>query len=172
MNRVLVLWLRSTNIIYRDDDVNRFTDVNLLIKIQDLFDKHGKIHTVTLEMKDLWENRGVWYWLMITPNINVALHGWEHVDYSVMFYDEILNHLHVALSYWEEHSKNYDYEFKPIKVFYPPWNKVSDDLHKACAECRLEVNDCVDISKVYNFHWWECIIKEELDRLEEVLKND
>lgn len=156
--------------LFRDDDINKYADVNLLMEIQGLFVKYNKVHTVTLEMEDLWENRALWYWLMMTPNLDVALHGLRHDDYSTFDYRTIQDHLGCALEYWEENSKRAGYKYKPITVFYPPWNKVSDDVHRACKDLGLEVNDCVDTAKVYNFHWWECIYKENLDKLEEMLK--
>lgn len=158
--------------LWRDDDVSKYTDLTTLFKIQELFDKYNRIHTVTLIMDELWESRGVWEWLMTTQNIDIALHGFMHCDYSTMSYVWVESHIQGSLEYWEENSKRGGYKFRPLKVFYPPWNKVSDDVYKICSKYGLEVNTCVDESKVYNFHWWECVKKQGLDKLENRLKND
>lgn len=157
--------------IYRDDDIGKFSDVNLLIEIQKLFDKHKKIHTVTLIMHDLWESRGVWEWLMTTPNLDIALHGWQHVDYSPFQFQAMVDELNTALHYWRENIERMGYEYKEITVFYPPWNKVSDNMRLASSKVGLELNDCVDKDEVYNFHWWEHIGGRGLDKLEEILRH-
>ena len=68
----------------------------------------------------------------------------------------------------------YGYEFKPIKTFYPPWNKSNQTLEQACAELGLEVSTATKISnpdEVYDFHWWEMLNKTNLLKLEEALRN-
>ena len=156
--------------IWRDDDVNVYADIDTLKRIQALFNKYDKVHTVAILMKDLWEGKGVWYWLMTTPNLDIALHGSEHKDYSVMSYDEICYDLLRTFHYWKEHTVQGGYGLRSIRVFYPPWNKVSDNLRRACAEFNLKVNDSVDLAEVYNFHWWEMIDPDNLKKLEEELE--
>ena len=158
--------------IYRDDDVSKYTDLTTIMKIHELFVLYNKVHTVTLLMEDLWESKGIWYWLMTAPNIDIALHGWGHSDYSKMTYDEIRENLLKCVIYWESNIVRGGWKYKKLTTFYPPWNKVSDDLRRVCEVCDLKINDCVDASKVYNFHWWTCITQKGLNELEEVLKND
>ena len=154
--------------IFRDDDINKYADVTTLLRVQEIFDKHSKVHTVTLVMEDLWESRGVWEWLLTTPGLDIALHGWRHRDYSVLSYAEAKVEIDRALSYWRSNVLRMHKE-RPITVFYPPWNKVSPNLKKACDACGLKVNDSVDPSQVYNLHWWEHIGGRGLDELERVL---
>lgn len=135
------------------------------MNIHDLFIKHSKIHTVTILMKDLWESRGVWEWLMTTPNLDIALHGWEHEDYSKLPYQVAKNDIACCLQYWKENTDRMGYNI-PLKVFYPPWNKVSNELIMALGDLGLELNDCIDETKVYNLHWWEYIGGRNLDKLE------
>ena len=155
--------------IYRDDDISKYSDLTTLFKIQDLFDKYNKIHTVTILMEDLWESRGVWEWLTTTPNLDIALHGWTHVDYSVMYDIDIKNHIQGSLDYWNSNLARLD-KVIPIKVMYPPWNKSSDILVSECKKLGLEVNVDIDTNRVYNLHWWEYINGRNLNKLEEVLK--
>ena len=152
---------------FRDDDINKYTDVNTLIRIQKLFDEFNKIHTVSVLMEDLQENFGVWYWLMTTPNIDIALHGWRHEDYSSMPYSEILNNLKRCLGYWRVNSARGGYVLKPIKVFYPPWNKTSDLLVLACQEVGLELR----VDGDYCFHWWEFIGGRNITKLVSILSD-
>ena len=153
--------------IWRDDDINRFTDIQVFLQIHDLFIKHKKVHTCVVEMKDLWESRGLWHLLMTLPNLDIALHCWEHIDYSVLSYEQAKADIKKCLDYYK--SKINGYKYKEIKLFCPPWNKSTMLLSKACYELGLGVNDNTD-GKTYNFHWWECMDKSGLDNLEQVLK--
>src|SRR3990167_5617688 len=160
--------------VWRDDDVGKFTDLTTIMRIQELFDKYDKTHTCAVLMEDLWESKGIWFWLMTTKNIEVALHGWIHIDYSELSKGEIEADIKKCLTYWETNSRRamdvYGYEFKPIKIFYPPWNKSSDDLVEVCDVLGLEVSTKTKAShpdEVYDFHWWEHIGGRDLDKLEE-----
>jgi len=42
--------------LWRDDDINKYSNIVVLKRIQELFDKYGKIHTVAIEMEGLWDN--------------------------------------------------------------------------------------------------------------------
>lgn len=154
---------------YRDDDISKYTDINLITKIHSLFIKYNKIHTVTLEMSGLWDNKVIWYWLMTTPNLDIGLHGWEHKDYSQLDYSEIYFDLKSSLNYWNFNIARGKYEPKTIKVFYPPWNKTSENLERVCRDLGLEV-DNREGGEVYNLHWWAFIDEDRFTRLEKCLK--
>ena len=154
--------------LYRDDDISKYTDLTTIMRIQELFVKYNKIHTVTILMEDLWESRGVWEWLISTPNLDIALHGWNHKDYSELCYVDTLEEIRKSLTYWERNLERLDLNI-PIKVMYPPWNKSSDKLAMVCDELGLELNVNVDDKEVFNFHWWEFIGGKNLDKLEKVL---
>lgn len=163
--------------IFRDDDISCFTDLTTLKTIQGLFDIRNKVHTCSLLMKDLWESKGIWFWLMTTKNIDVALHGWEHIDYSLLSKGEIESDIRKCLTYWEINSKRamdvYGYDYRPIKVFYPPWNKSSNDLIEVCDTLGLEVCTKTKVShpdEVWDFHWFECVRQDGLDKLKEALR--
>jgi hypothetical protein len=161
--------------VYRDDDVNIYTDLYILTQVQKLFDKYNKVHTITVIMRDLWDSRGVWQWLMTTKNINVELHGWEHIDYTSVNYETIYNSLKLALMYWGINGRRceeqYKYKLRPITTFYPPWNKVNEDVYKACSDLGLVVDNRPTGQDVYSFHWWEMVEAEQLSRLEGALRD-
>src|SRR3990167_2109179 len=158
------------SLTFRDDDVGKFTDLTTIMRIQELFDKYDKTHTCAVLMEDLWESKGIWFWLMTSKNVEVALHGWTHIDYTFLSCEGILNLLDKSLKYWELNSKRamdvYGYEFKPIKTFYPPWNKSNADVVAVCRSLGLEVSTKTRVSnpdEVYGFHWWEHIGGRDLD---------
>lgn len=155
--------------IWRDDDISKYTDLATIMAIQDVFDRCGKVHTVTLLMEDLWESRGIWEWLMTTPGLDIALHGWRHDDYSAMRYSKDIEYrLSEALEYWSKYTANSDVD-RPLKVFYPPWNKVSKNVELACKNLGLELNVNVNPAEIYSFHWWKFIGGIGLGDLEDVL---
>ena len=139
--------------IYRDDDVNKYTDIGLMEEIHAPFIKYNKIHTIAVEMEDLWESKHVWYWITETPNIDVELHGWTHKDYSAMSYEDVRKDIQKSLDYWNGHTLMGGYKEKQIKVFYPPWNRVSPILQDVCDNLGLKLDNRVG-GDVYNFHWW------------------
>lgn len=151
--------------LWRDDDISVTTDATLLVKIHELFVKYHKTHTVAVQMKDIWENKEVWYFLMTAPNLNIGLHGWEHTDYSRIPRAEIKHELSMALDYWNFMIARGNYEPKPLSVFYPPWNKINEDLVDVCKELGLRVDNRVG-GDVFNFHSWEFIYPERLKHLE------
>ncbi len=156
--------------IWRDDDVGKFTDITTIMRIQELFRKHNEIHTVVVLMEDLWESHGVWEWLMTTPDLDIALHGWTHESFRDFSFAQARDVFARCLDYWKMHTGRIGRDI-PIKVWYPPWNEINDEVKMACDHVGLEWNDSVDESQVYNFHWWEFIGGRGLGKLEEILKN-
>jgi hypothetical protein len=160
--------------LYRDDDVSKFTDISLFMKVHSLFGKYQKLHTVAVEMEDLWENKVIWYILVTQKNIKVDLHGWKHKDYSILSYQEIVDDIRRSLDYWYMNiERGYGIDAigkdKKITTFFPPWNRVSDNLKKACIDTGLTLDSRIG-GDVYNFHWWACVDDCYLDSLEQMLK--
>lgn len=142
--------------VFRDDDVNCFTDVGLLREVHEMIVSHGKIHTVAVEVENVWRAKDVWFFLQTEKNLNVVLHGWDHSDYSKMPRLEICQHVRRSLEEWNHHSLAYDTPH-PLTVWCPPWNRVSHDMEVAANAHGLKI----DIrwkgdSDVYGFHYWEC----------------
>jgi peptidoglycan/xylan/chitin deacetylase (PgdA/CDA1 family) len=98
---------------------------------------------------------------MITTASMCRSHCWDHVDYTTLGWNELIDNLHncrdtIAQLFGE----------RPT-VFYPPWNKCNDTVANAARVAGLELsyNKCTlaDFLKgsnehVINFHYWadEC----------------
>lgn len=152
---------------YRDDDINVYTSADELKRIHEPFRKKNRVHTVACEMKDLWCNKSLFWFLLNDPFINVELHGWIHEDYtdykdSGNLYEELFK----AKEYWEINAtrmlacKLEDLSLlNQITTFFPPWNKVSDTIFKVCRELGLRVSykqeDCH-----WMFHYWATTVQE------------
>ena len=161
--------IKTTNnlkprILYRDDDVNVYTNAFEFKRLHEKFIKDRITHSVALIMKDLWENHALFWYLATAPYLNIGLHGWEHRDYSKLSFKDCYEDLNKALYYWEENSIRMVGSAKPIHIFFAPWNKRGDGIIKACNELRLKF---CDIRKgqwegleVRSFHHWNIIDNE------------
>ena len=150
--------------LYRDDDINVYTCVDELKRIHEPFIRHNKIHTVACEMKDLWCNKGLFWFLVTDPNINVELHGWTHEDYSVWDKISLRRELAKARAYWEYNScrilgRMPFSDLKRITTFFPPWNRVSPNLVDVCNELKLKLSYKTEDCK-WMFHYWSTTVKE------------
>jgi len=156
----------NTTTLSRDDDINVYTSVYLLDKVHKPFLSTSRVHTVALLMKDLWENHALFYYLLVTPFLEVGLHGWEHKDYSVLSYDECYSDLKKSLEYWNENATRMLKtdrlpDGKEIKIFFAPWNREGENIRKACADLGLRF---CNVGKgmweeywVKSFHWWSSV---------------
>jgi peptidoglycan/xylan/chitin deacetylase (PgdA/CDA1 family) len=155
--------------IFRDDDISVTSNCDLLRHVHELFIKYNKTHTIAVLMKDIWENKEIWYWMMTAPNLEICLHGWDHKDYSVMNEEDIRKDLNLCLNYWEKELKDHKKEYIHIKKFLPPWNRVNATLIKICDEFGLEVDNRIG-GLVYNFHYWCMYDQDRMKALEEALR--
>lgn len=149
--------------LYRDDDVSVHTDAYLFRELHKWFIDNKKVHTAGVIMKDLWENQAVFWYLATAPYLEIALHGWEHRDYSQESYEVCEGDILLSLEYWRSNltrmlKVDEVPEDKKIKFFFAPWNRKSEDLELACT--RTELRLC-DVRKgfwqdyyVHSFHWW------------------
>ena len=156
--------------LFRDDDVSKWTDLTTFMAIHDLFKKYKKVHTIAVEMEGLWESRGIWHLIATEPYISVGLHGWQHVDYSTLSYEECSDHIKKSLQYWRKHIQDGYCKHIPIVTFFPPWNRANDNLRRACADWGMKIDNRANDPNVFAFHWWEFIGGNGLDRLEGALK--
>ena len=149
--------------IYRDDDCNVYTDAFRFKEFHQQFIENKKTHTVAVIMKDLWENHALFYYLATAPYLEVALHGWEHKDYSQCYYTECYDDLSKSLEYWQENaSRMTNKPAKKITRFFAPWNRGGQDIERACDNLGLEFCN-VKMGEwngydIVSFHWWNCII--------------
>lgn len=160
--------------LWRDDDISCFTTIQQFKPIHDLFIKYNKIHTIAVLAKDLWENKEICYYLATTPNLDIQLHGWDHVDYSLDYSQiselETKQKLTTAIEYLEEHISKYRREkgMPELKItkFLPPWNKESEMIKRVCQELGLEFDNRIG-GEVANFHYWSVDLNTLENRLKE-----
>src|SRR3990167_10733706 len=152
--------------LYRDDDINVYTDAFVFKDLHKQFIAKKQVHTVAVLMKDLWDNHALFWYLATAPLLEVGLHGWEHVDYSTLRYETCLAHLRTSLDYWETNVKRMLQlselpEEKNIRIFFAPWNKESDEIKDACQAVGLKFcnvkNGKWEDYNIKSFHWWNTI---------------
>lgn len=156
--------------LFRDDDISYTTDIGLLMYAHDLITSYKKQHAVAVLMDRLWDNKEVWLWLMTTPNLTIGLHGWTHRDYSLVSSTDAIEDIQRSLAYWSEHTAAYPH-VPQLAIFFPPWNKTSPALERACyaTGLRVDVRWKKD-SDVYGFHSWELLLQDRKRKLEEALR--
>jgi hypothetical protein len=151
----------TANIIWRDDDINVYTDAFRFKELHERFIKKNQVHTVAVIMKDLWENHALFYYLATAPLLEIGLHGWEHKDYSLLTYDECCQDIQKSIAYWNENSNRMVGTSKPIETFFAPWNHESPDIKRACESlgikfCSVKSGEW-EGKKVKSFHHWATI---------------
>lgn len=155
-------------ILYRDDDVNVYTDAFEFKKLHQQFIAKNQVHTAAVLMKDLWENHALFWYLATAPLLEIGLHGWTHIDYSKLGYTDCWDGLMRSLDYWEENVKRMLNitklpEGKKIKIFFAPWNRGNDETKKVCRDLNLKFCDVKggqwEDYKIKSFHWWSACIQ-------------
>ena len=148
--------------IYRDDDVNVYTDAFKFKELHQKFIDRKEVHTVAVIMKDLWDNHALFYYLATTPYLEIGLHGWKHKDYSLLSYKECRADLERSLEYWKENATRMTGVCKPNKIFFAPWNHESENIQRACADLGLSFCNVKkgrwNGQEIRSFHWWNTII--------------
>ena len=139
--------------IYRDDDINYLTSADELKRIHEPFACRGVVHTVAVEMYQLWENKSLFHFLATDRFIDIELHGWRHDDYSTWTSKSVRHDLSKAIDYWNEHVRDHDF-LNTITTFFPPWNKTSQSVVWACRELGLKLSH-ERSDYAWQFHYWE-----------------
>jgi len=144
--------------IFRDDDISVFTCPHEFKELHKKFIEKKTVHTVAVVMKDLWLNQAIFYYLATAPYLKIGLHGWEHKDYSGLNYEECYEDLKKSLDYWKDNSLRMIGNFKPIEIFFAPWNNEGENIKRACIElglkfCAVKGGDWEGY-KVKSFHSW------------------
>ncbi len=145
--------------IWRDDDPSIYTCICEFKKVHQQFIDQGKVHTVAVVMKDLWQNHALFYYLATAPLLEIGLHGWEHKDYSKLSYEECYQDIKKSLEYWKENTSRMVERTKDIKIFFAPWNKESEEIKKACKDLDLEFCNVQkgkwNGHEISSFHYWD-----------------
>jgi hypothetical protein len=163
----------NSNLIYRDDDANLYTNSYQFKKIHEQFLKEGKTHTAAVLMKDLWQNHALFYYLATAPSLEIGLHGWEHKDYSLLSYEECYEDIKKSLDYWNENSLRMVGNSKRIDTFFAPWNREGENIKKACQDlglkfCNIGRGPWED-KEIISMHWWNCMRLEDKFTINELL---
>lgn len=152
--------------IYRDDDISVFTNIETFKKIHEEFLRRNETHTVAVLMKDLWQNQAIFYYLATKTNLVIGLHGWEHKDYSTLSLEECNDDIKRSLDYWKENATRMTGQLKPITTFFAPWNRESLSIRKACEDNGLKFcnvkNGEWEGDTIKSFHWWSVDNPEDI----------
>lgn len=150
--------MKTTNILFRDDDPSVYTCPYEFKKIHQQFIDKKTTHTVAVLMKDLWQNHSLFYYLATAPYLDIGLHGWEHKDYSILSYNECYEDIKKSLDYWEENTSRMVGKTKKITTFFAPWNREGEEIKKACKDLGLKF--CAvrkgewEGQYIKSFHYW------------------
>lgn len=144
--------------IFRDDDISAYTDLEKFHRVQKVFDNYGVTHTIAVLTKDM-ETRPDLVAYIKDHGCDVQLHGWTHIKFT-------LDHSQVI----EQLQRGIDDIYKLFgtrpSTFYPPWNDSDQFVEKAASSMQLQVsNKKTTLSKfiqsdgrvdefVVNFHYW------------------
>lgn len=163
----------SKEIIFRDDDISCDTDISKFRRVQELFDKYKVPHTIALVTKDIEKAPELIKFINLN-NIDVQVHCYEHVDYSIednLIY--IKSHLLESIAIIKK------YFDKSPGIFFPPWNHTSEKMEEISSALGLTVSvEKLSLQayiragggvkeKVVNFHYWK---DEEMMFLEIALR--
>lgn len=77
------------HLVYLDTGINKNTDIAVLKYIHNQFLRHHKTHTVSLLCEELELNPQIIKYINTTTNWELAIQGWEDVDYLPLSKDKI-----------------------------------------------------------------------------------
>ena len=171
--------MQTQEIIWRNDDIafehiahngEKAMDEDFLfnkfVEVDKLFIKYGVKHTIAIICHDFFKAERMIAYIKAHPHIDVQLHCYRHEDYT------LLNPIVIESELMKSKVVFLNTFVKLPKVFYPPFNKVNDELIKTVNKFKLEVSfEKMSIQgylkgqqqKVINFHSWadECVDLEE-----------
>lgn len=149
--------------IFRDDDISCFTNLEDFKRVHDLFIKYETVHTIAVIAKDIEKHPELVNYIKIYQEnglIDVQLHCWDHVDLTKGNESAIMIDL-----------ENASFKLREVlgimpEILFPPWNKHDDRLDRIADSLCLKVSskkislsqyikaggdvDCETI----NFHYW------------------
>jgi len=146
--------------IFRDDDIQKGTNIERFIMVDNLFIKHKVIHTIAVITEDLGYNHNLVDYINKHSHIDVQLHCHTHIDFSIANENELRKQFENGLYILKE-----CFKVKPT-TFYPPWNRSSELCEKVALDYNLIVsNQKISFEtyitragkgedKTINFHYW------------------
>ncbi len=146
--------------IFRDDDISRFTDMKRFKTIHQVFQEHEVIHTLAIIAKDIDKATELIQYIQDNKEqFDLQLHCWEHIDYSINeseCYPHFRDSRKVFKEVFGEHPS----------VFYPPWNRGTKLIQTIAQNYRMTLStEKISLSQyvrfngsvkeeVVNFHYW------------------
>ncbi len=144
-------------IVWRDDDVLMYGTIDDLLRVDDVFQRHGAVHTVAVIVKSLDDALAR---AIVDRGMDAQLHGYWHDDFSDRNVVG-LNQLPMAADIMERMLGQ-----RP-RIIYPPWNRNSEKLERMAASLGMRVSHQVITLQQYikargrvpegtvvNFHYW------------------
>ncbi len=90
-------------------------------------------HVIAVIARDMNQAPELVNYVRNNPNIEVQLHCWEHIDYTVQ-HDKIPEHLKLSVKELEKHLG-----VRPT-IWYPPWNKTDEKMEHHAANMGMTVS--------------------------------
>lgn len=154
--------------IFRDDDIRADSDPVVVAKIHQIFVKYDRVHTLGLQLENLYRTP-IWNWMVETYKntpeyLHFELHCWTHRFYYNLPYEEVVADLQRCIDYWNL----YRGEMPAFKMFFPPNSLTSPTLYRACEKVGLV---CVNLGENYPshvIHWGD--VKDGSTKFEEIEK--
>jgi peptidoglycan/xylan/chitin deacetylase (PgdA/CDA1 family) len=170
-------------IIYREDDVSKLTDVSVLKYVHEQFLNNHLTHTVSFLCDGLEQNIPLIDYINKTHNWNLAIHGWNHHNYCMMSKTQIEDELdkcilqidnlfgvvpekwYLPFNGWTDKDGFDKVPFVADLAFYHGIDVDIDCYHISDAVPALEKGEKLRTDTVY-FHSWD---REELKLLPQLL---
>lgn len=146
--------------IFRDDDISCFTNMEDFKRVHELFNKYEVTHTIAVIAKDINDNQELVKYIFSQPNIDVQLHCWDHIDLTKLEEKELFDTILKGAS------KLTATFGKTPTILFPPWNKHNDRMDKVADGIGLTVSSRkISLSQyikfngdvgenTINFHYW------------------
>jgi len=170
-------------LIFREDDVNKDTDVSVLKYIHEQFVNNHLIHTVSFLCDGLEKNVDLIKYILSTKNWDLTIHGWNHHNYSLMDKNQIEDELdrcilkidnlfgtvpekwYLPFNGW---TKEFEFQRVPFITDIAFFHGIDVDIdcyHIVDAVNALEKGEKLNTKTVY-FHGWD---RKDLELLPSLL---
>lgn len=154
--------------LFRDDDISVHTPLSEFREVHEMFIEADKTHTIGIVVKDIWMNLSLWNYLVTAPNLEWALHGWEHINYAGVTYQDDCNLVKALDILTTRHAPGakgiktcqacVPAEPNRIHYFFPPFNRVGNQTRDFCRNHNLTINNVYgENADTFAFHYWEII---------------
>jgi len=105
--------------IFRNDDIGYHTKLDEFKRVNDIFLKHGVVHTVAILTRNLLKRQDLIDYLKEAGNFDCQFHGHDHRDFSQLSWDQLMEQFSEGKSAFELAG------LPPAQIWFPCWNRVS-----------------------------------------------